>query len=566
MARRFLALLLFVLGAGAWAKEFVVWTGKLDGSSAVLSAKIEKGYHLYGLKPVEDGPVETKIVPVPPLQAAGPPTQSTAEKRFDPNFQKEIEQFADEATFTLPLKNGATDGKVKVTFQVCNDSVCQPPKTVEVPLSGGAAKEATVVRAETGGLFTFLLAAVGFGFLSLLTPCVFPMIPITVTFFTKRAQKAGGSALPSAALYAGGIIGAFTVFGLLVTVVFGASGLQTFAANPWVNLAMGVIFVLLALSLFGVIQVGVPSSIASKFDGTGRKGWIAPVLMGLTFTLTSFTCTSPFVGTILVGAANGDLWYPLVGMLGFSAAFALPFFFLALFPQALSKLPKAGVWMETMKGAMGFLELAAAVKFFSNIDQVFGWNLISRSTFLWIWIAIFAAMALYLVGVLKIKSAPVPAKFGPVRVGFIGAIVALCVFLGLGARGRSTGELEAFLPPGPNAWPTDYERAVASSRSQNRPMLINFTGKTCTNCRWMEANMFPRPGIASLIDGRFVKVELFTDRPTAEDERNQALQKKLAKTVALPVYVVVRPDGSPDRIFEGSTRDEAAFAKFLKGS
>lgn len=562
MPRRILLLLFLLLGSLASAAERVIWTAEAQGSKVVLKAKIEQKWHLYSISPT-DGPVPTKLVPVAPLKPAGAVTQSKPIRKLDPNFGIEVEYFADSAEFTVPVTREAKVGdKIEATYQTCDDRTCEPPKTVRIPVGGGAVETPAIVTPRDQGLLSFVLFAFGAGLLSLLTPCVFPMVPITVSYFTKQAQAGRGGGAAMAGVFSLGIVGAFTAFGLLVTVLFGAGGIQTFATNPWVNVAMAAVFVVLALSLFGFIHVGVPSSIASRFDGTGKKGFVGPLLMGLTFTLTSFTCTSPLVGTILVSAAGGDLLYPFFGMLAFSSAFALPFFFLALFPQALAKLPRAGVWMETTKAFMGFLELAAAVKFLSNVDLVVGTNLLTRPVFLLVWIVILSAAAFYLAGILKLKSAPVPSKLGPGRSVVLGATVLSLLALGAGVLGRPLGELEAFLPPKASDWITDYDRARATASAQGKPLLINFTGVTCTNCRWMESEMFPRLEIAALLNG-YVRTELFTDRAKPEDRRNGALQQKLTNSVTLPVYLVMTPEGKVTRIFPGSTRNPQEFAAFL---
>ena len=249
------------------------------------------------------------------------------------------------------------------------DAPPDPPIRKAATNSGAAKGE----QSQSQGLLPFLLGAIAAGFTSLLTPCVFPMIPITVSFFTKRRHVEGESGKNQAAqgvrgavAYCVGIIGTFTGLGLLTTVLFGATGIQNLAANPYVNIALGILFVVLAANLMGAFEILLPTALLNKTQGAQGKngGLIAPLLMGLTFTLTSFTCTSPFVGTVLLAAAHGHYFYPVVGMLGFSTAFALPFFLLALFPQALATLPKSGGWLVTVKAFMGFLELAARAQVF----------------------------------------------------------------------------------------------------------------------------------------------------------------------------------------------------------
>jgi thiol:disulfide interchange protein DsbD len=575
--RFFLLLLSLALPLVAGAAERVKWTASIPADAAggavvtaTLKAEIEKGWNLYSINKVE-GPVPTTVEAIAPATLAGKVEQSKPIKKQDPNFGVEVEYFTGEATFKVPLKLGPnpTEGKLKVRYQTCNDRTCDMPKTVEVPLTGEAA-QATVVKSSTAdqqekGLLPFIGFAFGAGLLALLTPCVFPMIPITVSFFAKRRENLGNkAALGQAAAYCFGIVSAFTGFGLIVTILFGASGIQRFATNPIVNIVLAAIFVLLALNLFGMLQLTLPSKVTNAFNPHGKPGLLAPILMGLTFTLTSFTCTVPFVGTILVSAANGDYLYPLVGMLAFSSAFALPFFLLALFPQYLARLPKSGSWLEMVKAFMGFLELAAAVKFISNADLVWGTGLISRSAFLYIWAIILVGAALFLLRVIRLPKVDVPPKLGIGRLATVGATFLISGWLVTGARGVSLGEMEAFLPPGQSdGWIEDYDRAVQVARRDKKPILIDFTGVTCTNCRWMEKNMFPLPEVSKEMDN-YVLVKLFTDRDQDSDRRNQALQQKLTGVVTLPVYAVVSPDEKVLKVFEGSTRKTEEYVGFLQ--
>jgi thiol:disulfide interchange protein DsbD len=567
----------------------ISWTATvtdMKGSEAdvELTAEIGEGWHLYSLSPSDAGNIPTSITAVAPLTLVGTPKQPSPITKMDPNFGAEVEYFEESATFNVHVKAGAQgfDGaKLKVKFQACNASTCMPPATVEVPIDGSSATPATapaagqtampssaadqrLAAAKSEGLLPFMAFAFGAGLLALLTPCVFPMVPITVSFFAKRREEYGAKAgLGQAAAYCLGIIGAFTAFGLLVTALFGASGIQRFATNPWVNLAIGVLFVVLAINLFGFYEIKVPSGLANKFSPQGKAGLLAPILMGLTFTITSFTCTVPFVGTILVSAASGDWVYPFFGMLAFGTAFSLPFFLLALFPQFLASLPRAGAWMASVKGFMGFLELAAAIKFFSNADLVWDTGILDRERFLVVWLLIGLASIAFLFGWLKLPHASMPSKIGRGRMAIIGLTCLALAGVAGGIFGRSLGEMEAFLPPSHSGWIEQYKEGQRLAVASQKPMFINFTGVTCTNCRWMEKNMFPREDVTDALS-KYVKVELFTDRETPEDQANQALQQKLAGTVALPVYLIVSPDGTVLKKFESSTRDSDEFVTFLK--
>jgi thiol:disulfide interchange protein DsbD len=578
LVRLLLALLVLLLPVLAAAQEgHAKWTATIPADAkpgatvtAVLKAKVDEGWHVYSTKPVEGGPFVTTVEAVAPLKLAGKATTLKGTEKKDPNFGIMVEYVAEESTVEVPVTLGPDPkkGALRVTYQACNDRTCDMPQTVEVPLSGEAAKavvqKGDVADPNNQALIPFMGAAFLAGLLALLTPCVFPMVPITVSYFAKR-REAGGNGLTQAAAYCVGIVGAFAAFGLLVTILFGASGIQRFATNPWVNLALAALFVVLALNLFGLFQVSLPAKVTNAFNPHGKAGLLGPILMGLTFTLTSFTCTVPFVGTVLVSAAQGDIVRPLLGMLAFGSAFAMPFFLLALFPQFLAKLPKSGSWLEMVKAFMGFLEVAAAVKFVSNADLVWGTGLISRSTFLAIWVVIFAAAALFLVRVIRLPKVEVPSKMGRGRAVMVALTGLTCVWLALGVTGKSLGELEAFLPPGSNdGWSEmPYDRALTIARRDKKPLLIDFTGVTCTNCRWMEKNMFPRPEVAGEFSN-YVLVKAFTDRNTAADRANQELMKKLTGKVTLPIYVIVSPEEKVLKIFEGSTRDAGEFTTFLK--
>lgn len=534
-----------------------------DKVIAILKAEVDEGWHVYSTKLVDGGPIPTTVEAVGPLKIDGKPESADVESAQDPNFGVQVEFITEKSEVRVPviLADPPTAGKLAVNFQACDNRRCMLPVTVEVPLTGEQATQVVTRKADTGsgGLLAFIGTAFLAGLLSLLTPCVFPMVPITVSYFAKR-RESGGNGLVQALAYCIGIVGAFSAFGVLMAVVFKESSIQNFATNPWVNIGFAALFIFLALSLFGLVHLSLPSKVTNAFNPHGKAGLLGPVLMGLTFTLTSFTCTVPFVGTILVTAAQGGFAHAVLGMTAYGTAFALPFFFLALFPQFLAKMPRSGSWLEMVKAFMGFLELAAAVKFISNADLVWGTNLISRTTFLWIWAVIFAAAALFLLRVIRIPKVDVPEKIGRGRMVAIALTVLAAVTVGSGTTGRSLGELEAFLPPGSDAgWnEISYDRALAIARREKKPLLIDFTGVTCTNCRWMEKNMFTNPKVSQHFD-KYVRMRAFTDRKSAGDIANQELMKKLTKSVALPIYVVVSPDEKVLRIFEGSTRDPEEF-------
>ncbi len=423
------------------------------------------------------------------------------------------------------------------------------------------------------------------GALSLLTPCVFPMIPITVSYFTNHAGGSRKSAIFTALVYAVGIILTFTALGMLLAAIFGAGGVNQLAANPWVNLLITAIFLAFAFSLFGAYFLQVPPGLMNRIDDITRSKegsrTVGALLMGFTFTLTSFTCTAPFVGTLLVMTAQGNWRWPLAGMLAYSTVFAIPFFILALGPQLLSHLPKAGGWMNSIKVVMGFLEVAAAMKFLSNADLVWQWGIFTRQVVLAIWVAIGVLMVIYILGYFRMPHDSPVESVGAARVTFAMLFLALTIWLVPGLFGRQLGELESFLPPelGSSSPATsgtasvrpqteadwilnDYEGALAKARQNDKLLFVDFTGYTCTNCRWMESNMFPKPEISRELD-KFVRVRLYTDGNGELFERQQKMQQERFGTVALPYYAILRPDGTSVATFPGLTRDANEFLAFL---
>jgi thiol:disulfide interchange protein len=602
-----------------------------------VDATIDAGWHVYATTQTGAGPMPLlfAISKGGPFAMDGPVDEPFPTREFDPNFQIDTLFHKDRATFRIPVrvvKGTASKSHrlpVVVSFQTCNDRLCLPPKDVElvlnvavgatdvtstaVPTPAGSAPIAAPVatradtaiattagtpatarapvrdlavssQATTFGAYLWLAAAMGA--LSLLTPCVFPMIPITVSYFTGRIAttrhdvgaatlQLRSDAVGQALLYGAGIVLTFTAVGFTLAVAFGAAGLNRFAADPWLNLGVTALFVAFALSLFGVYEMALPSrllTLASSADrGFGRVA--GPLLMGLAFTLTSFTCTAPFLGTLLVVATQGQWQWPLAGMFAFASVFALPFVVLALAPRLVASLPRSGTWLIAVKATMGMLELTAALKFLSNADLVWGWGIFTREVVIGSWIVIALVLVIYLAGLTKLGRAPRLERPRWARAGVTVIAAAFAIWLATGLTGRRLGELEAFLPPadlsamapdGELPWiVNDYDAALAEAGRQQRPLLIDFTGYTCTNCRWMEANMFPRPDVAREL-ARYVRVRLYTDGRGEPYRTFQRMEQTMFGTVALPYYAVLAPDGTPAVAFGGLTRDSSAFIAFLR--
>ncbi|GAB4110561.1 MAG: cytochrome c biogenesis protein CcdA [Acidobacteriota bacterium] len=599
-------------------------------ATVVLRAAIDPGWHLYSMSVPPGGPIPTTITVVedPIFAPGGTPREPTPIPWFDQNFNMETNYFESSVDFEVPVRvkpeagPGQHELAVKIRYMLCNDSSCLPPQTRTVsavvqvipgtgevvagpaggegPGEDGPGTESSVAAPATPpqeadgegeegrlpeGTWAYIWFAMTMGALALLTPCVFPMIPITVSYFTKRGAQTRGRAVAEAGLYSVGIIATFSLLGFLLTFLFGAGGINRLAANPAVNLVIAAIFVVFALSLFGVMELALPSGWVNAVNRAGtRTGGVAGILlMALTFSLTSFTCTVPFVGTVMVAALQGDWLWSLLGVGAFATVFSLPFFLLALFPSWLQSLPKSGNWMNSVKITMGFLELAAALKFLSNVDLVYQWELLTRPVFITAWLAIGLVTAVYLLGWIRFPHETVVETVGALRVMFAIFFLAVSLYLFRGLFGFSLGELDAFLPPrdygavemvglnpagGPpgreheEEWLDDLQAGLARARAENKPVFVDFTGYTCTNCRWMEANVFTLPAVQKLFR-EYVLVRLYTDGSEPEHHRNRELEQERFQTIALPFYALLSPDDDVIATFPGLTRNRQEFVDFL---
>ena len=433
----------------------------------------------------------------------------------------------------------------------------------------------------------FFWLAISAGAFALITPCVFPMIPITASYFAKHGGESRRAAVRNALFFGAGIIGTFTAVGIATSILVGAAGMARFAASPWVNMAIAAMFVAFALNFFGLYEIRIPSGVLTRLDRVSRDrssgGGLGAVLMGGTFAVTTFTCTAPFVGTLLVLASQGRWQQPVVGLLLFSTTFAVPFFFLALAPRMLKRLPRSGGWLKSVKVVLGLVELGAALKFVSNADLVLGWGIFTRQVVLVSWAVLCGVIAVYLLGArLPLRAISRPH---PVGATLAAGFAVFGIWLGLGLDGRPLGEVEPFLPPraedtpagalamaergeehdGLHWYQNDLDGALAAARENGGRVFIDFTGYTCTNCRWMESNMFTIPEVAEQLE-RFVLARLFTDGEGEVYEDQMDYQKEKFGTIALPLYAVLDGEGETIATFLGLTRDREEFLEFLKGA
>lgn len=615
-----------------------------------IDVKIPSGFYIYSTG--HNGGAETKIrideaVGLEPLDDAFSPDHdpkveaNEARLDDDESVPRTIEKFADHVKWTRRYRK-TTDAKGDapvirglIDYQICGDGVCRILKkpfstdgkeydpnarptrggtddqtvpgvvsttenrpTAAAEGQAGKAKGAAGYQAQ--GLPLFLLAAFGAGFLALLTPCVFPMVPITVSFFQKQSEKQHHKPITMATVYCLGIIGTFTVLGLVMSIFFGPGALTTIANNSFVNLFIAGVLVFFGLNLLGMFELRMPGWLLTYTSSQeGRGGFVGVLFMALTFTLTSFTCTFAFVGGLLVAAAQGDRLWPTLGLLAFSAAFSLPFFFLALFPSFLQKLPRSGGWMNVVKVVMGLIEVGAAFKFFNVADL--SWNgqavIFDYHVVMSAWVIVSIATGMYLLGIFRLPHDVAVESIGVLRFMTAMSFLGLASYLSVGLfaaekpQGKVWQYIQAFAAPqlhlgedptGPYSehgglkYALDFERAMDFAIQQNKPLFLDFTGLNCTNCRYMEKGTMSKPEIEDRLK-RFVRVQLFTDRvpltDTKEAERLYAINVKLQERwfgdVTLPSYVVIPPDREalkdPSRILSSflGAGEEAAFGEFL---
>jgi thiol:disulfide interchange protein len=587
------ALLALLCAGSAFAQvSHVAWTVTAghgsDGSALVRAdGKIDPGWHLYSASSPAGIPTS--------FQISGQPArvfQPAPKRAFDKNFDADTETFEGDVTFYLPVSGtAAAPLDVKARYQTCNDTQCVPSRwsgTVAVTDTAFAIpadyKEAKA-PAPSGssapaqqGLGAFLLVAFGFGLASIFTPCVFPMIPITMSYFLNRQSGTRRDSVMQAVVFCLGIIVLFSGIGLAITAALGPFGVVALGSNPWVNGFIAALFIVFGLSLLGAFEITIPSSILTKLNAASDKGGFGgTLLMGLTFSLASFACVGPFVGTLLAASVSGGGSRPLIGMVTFASGLALPFFLLALFPSYLKKLPRSGGWMSRVKVVMGFVILAFSLKYLASLDAVLRWGFLTRERFLAAWIVLFAMAGLYLLGFLRLEGIKPDDRLGVLRLLLGMAFVIFAISLFPGMSGGRLGDLDAFVPvstveasggsagaSGGLVWMKDqYREALDKARREGKLVFVNFTGYACANCHWMKANMFTRPEIASALGG-FVLVDLYGDSNDAISDANQKLELAKFNTVAEPFYAILDPDEKVIATFPGLTRDATEFLAFIQ--
>ena len=659
-----IAILTFVLGISAQISNPVHFSAQLKtGSGAdaeiVFTAKIDAGWHVYSTELGNNGPISATfnavkmdgVETIGKLQARGKEI-----KQYDKLFEMELRYFEQAATFVQKVKFTKPDYDIDcyLEYGACNDQACLPPSEVAfkqkgksptvkektekaedvtdevtpVPsLSGENTDTAAIMtplqtvssdslwspvveelRAMGGNdaiadhslLYILLMGFIG-GLLAVCMPCIWPIIPMTVSFFLKRAKSDKKKGIRDAFTYGISIIVIYLGLGLLVTALFGSDTLNAMSTNAVFNIFLFLLLVVFALSFFGWFEIKLPESWANSVDtkATETSGLISIFLMAFTLVLVSFSCTAPIIGLLLVETTTSGNWLaPALGMLGFAVALALPFTLFAMFPSWLKQAPKSGSWMNTLKIVLGFIELAFALKFFSVADLAYGWHLLDREVFLSLWIVIFALLGAYLCGWLKFQTDEIGGNLHkpmPV-VCIMGGLVSLAfaVYMIPGLWGAPCKAVSAFAPPmntqdfnlntkTVEAKYTDYDEGMAAAKALGKPVLIDFTGFGCVNCRKMEAAVWTDPTVADMLTDDFVLISLYVDDKTPLAEPLEVTtsqdETKILRTVgakwswlqsqkfganAQPFYVMLDNNGKPLSASRAYDEDVNGYINFLK--
>jgi thiol:disulfide interchange protein len=546
---------------------------------AILKATLDAGWNIYSQHIEGDGPVPTSFTfePNPDIELLSDKLEEVSEHRkegADPLFDgMNIIKFSDAVEFRqkLRLKNPNTTLKGSLQFMTCDNMKCLPPDTQDFSIAFGNGGTAAApdqnntqpTNSEEKTPWGIFVGGFAGGLLALVTPCVFPMIPLTVSLFTKR-NKNRRKGIIDALIYALSIIVIYVGLGFIVTAIFGPTALNELATNPWVNIAFFLVFLFFALSFFGYYELTLPNWLVNKSDEAADKGGMFGIFfMAFTLALTSFSCTGPIIGTLLVqAAATGSTTAPLLGMTGFAFALAIPFGIFALFPGLLKNLPKSGGWLNTVKVVLGFIELALALKFLSNADLVKQWGLLKREPFMLIWIGICIATAIYLFGLIKFPHDSPIKKLSGGRI-FAGlASLAFGAYLVPGLFCQTPSLISGFPPPITYSYQCgaadvtdshgaktkshcphgltcyhDYNEGLAAARKLNKPVFIDFTGWACVNCRKMEETVWNQPDVLPTLSNDYVLISLYVDEkvelPADQQVKyiNYKGQEKTFKTV-----------------------------------
>lgn len=626
--------------SGAQIIEPIKWSfdSNQDGRDVelIFKASIDEGWHLYDTYLPEGGPIATSVIYADStkFEFAGELQKSPQPvEKYDPTFMMDLRFFSNEATLTqkISLK---TDDRVEISgyviFMGCDDEVCLPPNEAEFTFTFNSdgqpqtMETAEVVEMEetTSGsssgqsLWLFILISALAGLAAILTPCVFPMIPMTVSFFM-RGSDDRGKAIKNGLFFGFSILLIFTLLGALFSVGIFGPNVGSILSTHWIpNLLFFLLFLVFSISFFGAFEIVLPNSLVNKTDSKAEKGgFVGPFFMALTTVIVSFSCTGPFIGALIIEAVQDGGMRPLIGMFFFGLAFAAPFTLLAIFPSALNKLPKSGGWLNAIKVVFAFILLAFGLKFLSNIDQVYGFGILSREIYLSIWIVVFFLLGMYFIGKIKFSH---DSDLPYVSVGrlFLAIVTfSFVVYLFTGLLGSPLSSISALLPPqsstqtyysapsggghnapeelcGPAKYADklhlphglngyfDYEQGLACAEEQDKPAFVVFKGHACANCKKMENSVWANPEALRILSEEYVIVALYTDDRTKlpEDEwvvstedgkvkktlgkKNLDLQITEYSTNSIPYHVIIEPDGTKHTM--GVTFENEEFLEFLK--
>lgn len=657
------AMLLMVLTAMAQMEDPVkftadIKTGKTAEAEIVFSGRIEAGWHIYSTNLGSSGPTEASfhVNKADGIELVGKLMPRGKEKsHFDQMFGMNVRYFEGTAQFVQKIRFTKPTYTIDayLEYGVCSDENCLPPGEVALKKSGkspavaAATEPAAAEVAETAApvvadstvapadsavapvtastetlwwqpvteqlealdseanianhslWYIFIVGFIG-GLLALVMPCIWPIIPMTISFFLKRAKDDRRKGIKDAMTYGLSIVVIYLGLGLLITAIFGPSKLNELSTSAVFNVILFLLLLVFAFSFFGWFEIKLPDRWANAVDSkaSSTTGLISIFLMAFTLVLVSFSCTAPIIGLLLVQTVTtGDWLAPTIGMLGFALALALPFTLFALFPSWLKSAPRSGSWMTTIKVVLGFVELAFSLKFLSVADLAYGWHLLDREVFLSLWIVIFGAMGLYLIGKLKFQEDAVGGEIDkPMPVPCIMAglcAIAFAIYMVPGLWGAPCKAISAFAPPintqdfnlntkTVEAHYHSYEEGMAAAKAQGKPVLIDFTGFGCVNCRKMEAAVWTDPTVADMLNNQYVLISLYVDdkTPLAEPvEVSLNGQQRTLRTVgdkwsylqaskfganAQPYYIAIDNDGRPLNHAYGFKEDVAAYIDYLQ--
>jgi thiol:disulfide interchange protein len=609
-----------------------------------FTATLRAPWHMYDLGPYENGPQATRftfVLPAGVVLEGALHMQLPPEKKHDPLFDMLIGSFGGSGVFVQQVRLDGPGGVIEATveWQACDGTSCLPPeeKTFEIqighaqaavqPADAGELQTADTGElqpAQSGSLWGIILQAIAFGLVALVTPCVFPMVPMTVSFFLRSSDNKRKNRL-NAALYGTFIVLLYTVpIAVIIGITYITGGASVTAnifnwlATHWIpNILFFLLFLVFAASFFGAFELALPARWTTKTDAKADSGGIlGTFFLALTLVLVSFSCTGPIVGTVLIKSTQGAVWEPIVTMFAFSVAFALPFTILAFVPSLLQKLPKSGGWLNSVKVVLGFIVLAFSLKFLSTADQIYQWHLLNREVYLALWIVIFSLLGFYLLGKIRFKNDSPTEYVGVFRFGLAIAVFAFVVYMIPGMWGASLKAISGYLPPlstqefvvdcsaevsapvvkGPSAerkysdlfslpYGLDgffhYNQAMEYAKEVNKPVFLDFTGLGCVNCKEMEARVWSDPQVQQLLREEFVVVALHSDaRSTAlpedwvTDERGKELRtlgsinswfmRTRFQVNAQPTYIILDNDGNPLLAPRSYDTDVDSYIRFLR--